>query len=202
MVPNVIASFGATCWFCKFAQCSRTAVDGCRWMRRLLICRRSLLLLPLLGSCSFVFFAGKQCDSLIFSIFCLQDQINSKLSQGLPKEAGAVGSLRKLTGVGLYFCSGTAKRLQIKAKPFLEVTPIARKSRIEKTLKTISSTKWIFHTYFFSSTFHWTWNGFLFPPIFQVTQLSQMSEKVSLPSLAGDLVAWLQPGSSSTSCST
>ena len=31
--------------------------------------------------------------------------------------------------------------------------------------------------------------------VFQVTQMSQMSEKVSLPSLAGDLVTWLQPGS-------
>lgn len=68
MVPNVFASFGATCWFCKFAQCSRLLSDGCRWMWRLLICRRSLLLLPLLGSCSFVFLRENSATAWLFNL--------------------------------------------------------------------------------------------------------------------------------------
>lgn len=36
-----------------------------------------------------LFFCGKTVRQLDCSIFCLQDQINSKLSQGLPREAGA-----------------------------------------------------------------------------------------------------------------
>lgn len=88
MVPNVFASFGATCWFCKFAQCSRLLSVAAGECEDCLFAGDPYYFCHFWGRAP-LFFCGKTVRQLDCSIFCLQDQINSKLSQGLPREAGA-----------------------------------------------------------------------------------------------------------------